>query len=160
MSNELLVIIPFPDIILSFGTIVTNIPADQSNVEQSHVSSQVWRTGLMANLQYRLGASPQRIRMIYMPRVSRHIDRGNSYFEFTQLTKLFSLDSKKHTVMLEGGLGMRSGLSSVTGYKPAFALIQASAKMKIGNSILMHAGINVKGWSKIETPQWNVSFDF
>ncbi len=166
-SNILMVIVPPPDIILSFGTGVVHYPYDEQNPE--HISNgypQQWSNGLLASLQYYIGNRAQEIRMIYTATNRKNIpDFDHGYMELQYLSEMKRIEWKQFLVSLDGGLGVRTVipyLSNTNSSFPQFWTLRASAAYNVSRTLKLECNFSVQGWTNIQKPviEFSVTMPF
>jgi large repetitive protein len=164
MSNVLLVIIPFPDIILSFGTGISNVSYDVAN-EQPNVPTTIdeWRNGLWVSVKYPVKGLRQELQMMYMiPQTGG----GNAYapgiLQLEHMTDIKRMHWKKIQFGLQGGIGMQymnqDDQFLVPDTLKQYWTIQSSAGFSVAKKIRLQGNFSVQGWAKVERPVAEISF--
>lgn len=159
MSNVIFVLIPFPDIILSFGTSFSNTSYVTAN-EQPAIPGSVedWRNGLWISLQYPFKSVSQEIQMTYLPPLSGINKKYTSgIVRIEHLTNIKKISWNTIQWTLKGGIGIyHFGGGDRTGMNQ-FCTLQSSVNMKCFRSIRLHGTVSLEGWKKLEKPVWSIS---
>jgi hypothetical protein len=153
-SNILLVTIPFPDGVLSFGAVITQVSAAMP--EHASGSSTAFSSGLLAKYQYYRGRTPHQVQFVYIPPWvgAQHVFAG--WAEAEHRSQLMLWKRKKFDLNVAYGLGLRTGFSHGADIDPAFLSLNIASRVEMGKWLHVHAEVGWRGWREIERPIWMV----
>ncbi|HZV45118.1 MAG TPA: Ig-like domain-containing protein, partial [Saprospiraceae bacterium] len=159
MSNVVMVIIPLPTIVISLGVALVNSPPAAAYEQPASGSPTYWNTGVLGSLEYKFGKRPQRLRMLYSPGYSDYHFYHPAWMQVEHLSDILSLRQKQYSLSLEGGIGLRPIYNDVN-YEPVYVSLNASTQVKLGKILHLAAEVSLRGWSRLETPQWMINATF
>lgn len=167
-SNVLIVVVPFPDIMISFGTSIVYSRPDASNEQPVGVDQQhIWRSALRGSLRYYIGKIDQEIRLLYAPSLANR--NGTYYPGFLEAEYMMEAGNyiwKNVILSLQGGLGMHATTAPHYGSEATsmsnYWLLRANAGYTLARKVRLEGSVSLRGWDRIELPvlEFSVSVPF
>lgn len=151
-SNILVIIVPFPDIIFSFGTSVLQTEPDVSNdVLETYSPSTLWRQTLTASVKYTTGSVYQEVVVRYAAPVHQH----DGFVELAYMTDLIRYSPGGVGLAIQGGAGGHFesdyDIKSSARTLPTYLLLKASGGYTVARRFRLQGSIEMRAWEKLET---------
>jgi len=153
------VIIPLPTIVFSLGVALISSTPIAAYEQPASGFPTYWNTGVLGSVQYHLGKKPQRFRMLYSPGYSDYHFYHPAWMQVEHLSDILSSRQKQYSLSIEGGIGVRPIYPAVN-YEPVYVSLNASTQIKLGKILHLAAEVSLRGWSRLETPQWMINATF
>jgi hypothetical protein len=118
-----------------------------------------WNTGVLGSMKYHIGKKSQRLRMLYSPGYSDYHFYHPAWMQVEHLSDILTWRPKQYSFSLEGGIGLRTTSYNVN-YEPVYVSLNASTQIKLGKILHLAAEVSLRGWSRLETPQWMINATF
>lgn len=153
-SNLLVIIVPFPDIIFSFGTSMLQTDPDVSNdVPESYRPSNLWRQTMTASVKYTIGSVYQEVMARYAAPVHQH----DGFVELAYMTDLFRYSPGGVGLALQGGAGGHFerdfDIKSSARALPTYLLLKASGGYTFARRFRVQGSIEMRALEKLEKPR-------
>jgi hypothetical protein len=159
MSNVVMVIIPLPTVVFSLGVALVNSPPAAAFEQPASGLPTYWNTGVLASMKYHIGKKSQRLRMLYSPEYSDYHFYHPAWMQVEHLSDILTWRPKQCSFSLEGGIGIRPTYYDVN-YEPVYVSLNASTQINLGKILHLAAEVSLRGWSRLETPQWMINATF
>jgi len=151
ISNLAIVTIPFPDIILSLGTVLMNSPTYISLPESlPSVNADVWRVGMAVRLEYKIHHIVQRLQLAGSPEVFLNQHSAPGIWMIEQRSQLTYFRTGQFAFHLEGGMGCRF-IPGRSGFPHSTFLSLASTfSLRLEKYIHLEGEFGLRGWEEME----------
>jgi hypothetical protein len=153
-SNELIIMVPFPDNILAFGTGMVNVSASTSNPEHTTVD-EGWANSTWMSVDYRVGKMPQRIRITYI--APSFINRHNSTSRLRG-DYAFPIEWKpgdRLAMVASAGIGM----DNFQHLWNAHAMLEGEVRWQVGKKMSVHGLVNTLFGEQAPRATWSVNIE-
>ena len=97
--------------------------------------------------------------MLYSPGYSDYHFYHPAWMQVEHLSDILSSRQKQYSLSIEGGIGVRPIYPAVN-YEPVYVSLNASTQIKLGKILHLAAEVSLRGWSRLETPQWMINATF
>ena len=119
----------------------------------------------MASYPHRLGTLHQEIRMLYAPPIENYrYGHIKGYVDLEILSRIKQIDWNNFNCKVQGGLSVHylshDPVVNLSSSPSAFMMARVSAGYRLLKRIDLKGSLSLRGWQKIEPPQWEMSVMF
>lgn len=161
VSNVLTIIVPFPDIIFSFGTSILQTRVEESNegLESSRPGS-LWRSVVTGSVKYPFGSVYQEVTAKY----ALPLPDQPGFVEMAYMTDIRRYTQAGVGLTLQGGIGghfeKHQEGAKLQNHLPTYLVLKASGGYTIARAFKLQASLEMRWWNKLALPQLEVGLSF
>ncbi len=158
--------VPVPPEPLSMGmSMVSGTPV--ASIESPDVpnATRLWRSAFVLSYPHQLGPLHQELRMLYVPPINdSRYGYSKGFMDLEILSRIRQLDWNHFDCQVQGGLSVHylshDPAINLSSYPSTYMLARISAGYRLVKRINLRGSLSLKGWEKIEPPQWEMSVMF